>query len=177
MEVSLPRGKGTCDRNQFFVNKVTHNLDGYDGVTFWYLGYKSECEEAGTGICFFSHGQATLYHPDLGRHLRRSSLWQGEGTLTTMLRRLAHLLYIRQGGRILLKQKAKYQSQFKRKKLLCQFMFGNSVFSSVGHRRSSSLAQRRHLFDLEESGGNMFPSTGALSGMALDCDDTVGTRQ
>eukprot|EP00946_MAST-07B_sp_MAST-7B-sp1_P000639 g639.t1 len=36
---SPPWKNGTCDRNQFnYVNKVTHNLDGYDGVTFWYLG-------------------------------------------------------------------------------------------------------------------------------------------
>jgi hypothetical protein len=36
---SPPWKNGTCDRNLFnFVNKVTHNLDGYDDVTFWYLG-------------------------------------------------------------------------------------------------------------------------------------------
>ena len=29
----------TCNRTKFnFVNRVTRNLDGYDNVTFWYLG-------------------------------------------------------------------------------------------------------------------------------------------
>lgn len=36
---SPPWKNGTCDRNLFnYVNKVTQNLDGYENVTFWYLG-------------------------------------------------------------------------------------------------------------------------------------------
>ena len=38
---SPPWKNGTCDRNQFnYVAKVTHNLDGYDGVIALYLGRK-----------------------------------------------------------------------------------------------------------------------------------------
>ena len=36
---SPPWTPGKCDRNRFnFVNREMQNLDGYDGVTFWYLG-------------------------------------------------------------------------------------------------------------------------------------------
>ncbi len=36
---SPPWKPGKCDRNRFnFVNRETQNLDGFEGVTFWYLG-------------------------------------------------------------------------------------------------------------------------------------------
>lgn len=36
---SPPWTQGKCDRNHFnYVNRETQNLDGFEGVTFWYLG-------------------------------------------------------------------------------------------------------------------------------------------
>ena len=36
---SPPWKAGKCDRNRFnYVNREMQNLDGFEGVTFWYLG-------------------------------------------------------------------------------------------------------------------------------------------
>ena len=44
---SPPWTNCTCNRTKFnFVNRVTHNLDGYEGVTFWYLGIQTPGDEA-----------------------------------------------------------------------------------------------------------------------------------
>ena len=54
---------GQCDRNRFnYVNREMQNLDGFDGVTFWYLESRSRLGgKRALGAPIYIHAECTYY--------------------------------------------------------------------------------------------------------------------